>query len=43
MLKPIVAKFRLNLSALFKYFAEKHVPAKLKPDSNYNTIRNVNH
>ena len=31
MLKPLVPKFRLDLSARLKGIAEKQVPAKLKP------------
>ena len=31
MMKPLVPKFRLDLSARLKDIAEKHFPAKLKP------------
>ena len=31
MLKPLVYKFRSDISALFRDIAEKQVPAKLKP------------
>ena len=31
MLKPVVAKFRLDLSVRLKDIAEKQVPVKLKP------------
>ena len=31
MLKPLVPKFRLDLSARLKGIVEKQVPAKLKP------------
>ena len=31
MLKPLVSKFRFDLSARLRGIAEKQVPAKLKP------------
>ena len=38
MLKPLVPKFRLDLSSLLKDIAEKQVTAKLKPMVVWHTL-----
>ena len=38
MLKPLVPKFRLDLSSLLKDIAEKQVTAKLKPMVGWHTL-----